>query len=81
MFSAAFYGARWGVPRQNGMGCSNWMKFIISKFQWQNNSALNNGLKFFLLQPIAKKKVYEFILLLRVIALSSWLSFMEYQPL
>ena len=38
MFSAVVYGARWGVPGQNGWGRSNWMKCIILKFQWQNNS-------------------------------------------
>ena len=38
MVSAAFYGDWEGVPGQNGMGRSHWMKCIISKFQWQNNS-------------------------------------------
>ena len=29
MFSAAFYGAWWGMPGQNGMGHFNWMKLAI----------------------------------------------------
>ena len=33
--SAAFYGARGGVPGQNSIGHSRWMKCIISKFQRQ----------------------------------------------
>ena len=38
MVSAAFYGVRGGVPGQNGMGRSHWMKCMISIFQWLNNS-------------------------------------------
>ena len=36
--SAAFYGVRVGVPGQNDMGRSHWMKCMISIFQWQKNS-------------------------------------------
>ena len=36
MVSAAFYGARGGVPEQNSISHSHWMKFIISKFKRQN---------------------------------------------
>ena len=35
MVSAAFYGARGGVPGQNSIGYSHWMKCIISKLQRQ----------------------------------------------
>ena len=35
MVSTAFYGARGGVPGQNSIGHSHWMKCIISKLQWQ----------------------------------------------
>ena len=33
MVSAAFYGARGGVPGQNSIGHSHWRKCIISKLQ------------------------------------------------
>ena len=32
-----FYGARGGVPGQNCMDRSHWMKCMISIFQWLNN--------------------------------------------
>ena len=35
MVSVTFYGARGGVPGQNSIGHSHWMKCIISKFQRQ----------------------------------------------
>ena len=35
-FPLPFYGAQGGVPGQNGMGRSHWMKCMISV--WQNNS-------------------------------------------
>ena len=36
MVSADFYGTRGGVPGQNSIGHSNWMKCIISKLKRQN---------------------------------------------
>ena len=56
--SAAFYGVRGGVHGQNSIGHSHWMKCIISKLQRQKTiPALNNGLKFFLLQYSSVNKV------------------------
>ena len=56
--SAAFYGARGGVPGQNSIGHSHWMKCLISNFK--AIPTLNNNVLFFLLQ-MEKRYFWQFV--------------------